>query len=244
MNVGNIYKLIIIPCHSVININNISNSKNDNSWILLPYQKDNSIGKNIFNNILKGFEYLNKECDKSLLIFSGGQTRKEAGPLSEAQSYYYISKHEKIITKENENNIYLEEYSRDSYENLLFSICRFYEITGKYPLEIYIVGFDFKKYRFENLHRKAIGFPKEKFNYVSIDFIYNNKYSEIINGENKTVRQFEKDLYGNLDISLIKKKKERNPFNKTHNYTFTNPELYNLLTWNKNIVYNLKLPWK
>jgi hypothetical protein len=31
------------------------------------------------------------------------------------------------------SRVFLEEFARDSYENLLFSLCRFREIVGKYP---------------------------------------------------------------------------------------------------------------
>ena len=56
-----------------------------------------------------------------------------------------------------------EEFARDSYENLLFSICRFHEVTGRYPDKITVVGFGFKTRRFVDLHRKAVRFPEDKF---------------------------------------------------------------------------------
>jgi hypothetical protein len=40
-----------------------------------------------------------------------------------------------------------ETFARDSFENLLFSIARFREITGAYPKQITVVGYDFKKQR-------------------------------------------------------------------------------------------------
>jgi hypothetical protein len=40
-----------------------------------------------------------------------------------------------------------ETFARDSFENLLFSIARFREITGSYPKQITVVGYDFKKQR-------------------------------------------------------------------------------------------------
>ena len=56
-----------------------------------------------------------------------------------------------------------EEFARDSYENLLFSLCRFFEMTGRYPEKLTVVGFGFKEKRFTDLHRKAVRFPKERF---------------------------------------------------------------------------------
>lgn len=69
-----------------------------------------------------------------------------------------------------------ETFAMDSYENLLFSIARFREYTGKYPERITIVGYAMKKERFESLHAKAIRWPgwsyvrgKKRLAYVGID---------------------------------------------------------------------------
>lgn len=55
-----------------------------------------------------------------------------------------------------------EEFARDSHENLLFSICRFSEMTGNYPSKITVVGFEFKRQRFQDIHRYSIGYPVEQ----------------------------------------------------------------------------------
>lgn len=70
-----------------------------------------------------------------------------------------------------EQHIFVEEFARDSYENLLFGIARFYEITGKYPKKITVVGFEYKRERFETIHRHAIRFPVSDFNYIGIDYL-------------------------------------------------------------------------
>lgn len=62
-----------------------------------------------------------------------------------------------------------EEHARDSLENLLFSICRFKELTGDYPDEVTVVSYDFKKERFSKLHRRAVGFPADKFHFVGTE---------------------------------------------------------------------------
>ena len=38
----------------------------------------------------------------------------------------------------------VEDFARDSLENLLFSIARFRQVTGRYPARFTVVGFDFK----------------------------------------------------------------------------------------------------
>ena len=40
---------------------------------------------------------------------------------------------------------YAEEFARDSYENVLFSIARFKELTGHPPRNVTVVGYEFKR---------------------------------------------------------------------------------------------------
>jgi hypothetical protein len=62
-----------------------------------------------------------------------------------------------------------EEHALDSYQNLLFSIARFHEMTGSYPENITVIGFEMKRRRFEQLHIRALRWPKDRFTYVGID---------------------------------------------------------------------------
>ena len=57
----------------------------------------------------------------------------------------------------------------DSYQNLLFSIGRFREFAGHFPTKITVVGYEFKRARFIELHRKAIRWPIQTFDYVGVD---------------------------------------------------------------------------
>lgn len=70
-----------------------------------------------------------------------------------------ISEEEKVKLSQ---RMITEEYARDSHENLLFSICRFSEMTGSYPNKITVVGFEFKRKRFEDIHRHSISYPIDK----------------------------------------------------------------------------------
>ncbi|KAG6920064.1 hypothetical protein DXG01_010132 [Tephrocybe rancida] len=62
-----------------------------------------------------------------------------------------------------------EDHALDSYQNLLFSIARFHEYTGRYPVKITVVGYEFKRARFTDLHRLALRWPMEKFHYIGVD---------------------------------------------------------------------------
>jgi hypothetical protein len=59
-----------------------------------------------------------------------------------------------------------QEHARDSFENLLFSLCRFHEITGRYPARITAVSYTLKQKRFEQLHRAAVRFPTDAFSFI------------------------------------------------------------------------------
>jgi hypothetical protein len=190
------------------------------------------------------------EDPESLLIFSGGETRRDAGPISEAQSYWLYAEHSDWFGYRDTNHpretstissiaedagpgdgvdedwtkreelkrtgvrwrTTTEEFARDSMENLLFSICRFREATGRYPVNITVVGFSFKRQRFSTLHRAALRFPEDKFHYVGYDHLdpvdlssgSNGQDDEellrqVLEGEKKTRDAFVKDPYSCLD---------------------------------------------
>jgi hypothetical protein len=62
-----------------------------------------------------------------------------------------------------------ENHALDSFQNLLFSIARFHEYTGRWPEHITVVGYEMKRRRFEELHREALRWPASRFTYVGID---------------------------------------------------------------------------
>lgn len=62
----------------------------------------------------------------------------------------------------------IEDAALDSFQNLLFSIARFRELTGAYPTRITVVGHAFKRRRFEELHRLAMRWPKLRFTYEGV----------------------------------------------------------------------------
>ena len=62
-----------------------------------------------------------------------------------------------------------EDSALDSFQNLLYSIARFHEYTGRYPSHITVVGYEFKSRRFTELHRAALRWPRERFHYIGID---------------------------------------------------------------------------
>ncbi|KAG6821023.1 hypothetical protein H0H93_007913 [Arthromyces matolae] len=141
---------------------------NEDQWILEPYQTGGGRVSAFFAHILRGAE-LAKEDPDSLLVFSGGQTRTTS-TTTEAESYMRLALAADVFTTTTPfNRATTEDHALDSYQNLLFSIARFHEYTGRYPTKITVVGYDFKQARFTDLHRAALRWPIEKFHYIGVD---------------------------------------------------------------------------
>jgi hypothetical protein len=235
--------LVIVAGHAVVRLAMLNRAATDDaSWWLLKYQRGQGFPTIISSHVRKGLE-LAAEDPKSLLIFSGGQTRKDVGPTSEAASYYYLADTQGWIPKDENNTpstgdrtvrdrLFLDEFARDSYENLLFSLCRYREITGGYPEKVSVVGFDFKEARFVDQHRKAMGFPIENFHYVGLTPPEGSGFDTKVAaaGEEKVVAAYAADPYG-CTHSLADKRELRNPFLRSIPYEEACPELHNLVHW-------------
>ena len=76
----------------------------------------------------------------ALLLFSGGETRRDAGPRSEGASYWQVADAGGWYgSPEVRQRAATEESARDSYENVMFGLCRFYQLTGHYPESVTVV---------------------------------------------------------------------------------------------------------
>lgn len=235
--------LIMVPGHAVVKINQLGNAlSQDSAWYLLDYQLNQDFPLIIGSHIRHGLQLLH-EYSNATLIFSGGQTRRDVGPLSEAASYYYVAKENKWVSSGLDDRIFLEEFSRDSFENVLFSICRFKEVNGNYPSKISVVGFDFKADRFVSLHRKAIRFPLKDFFYYGVSTPSKFDHSKAVIGEQQVLEMFEEDIYACSTEDLKRKRRKRNPFLRTIPYDLSCPELKELLHWCGPEIYPGTLPW-
>jgi len=128
---------------------------------LLDYQKGKGLPQAIVSHIKKGIELANGN-EQSLLIFSGGETRAHTGPVTEGTSYYQVSDAMGLWNGTVRARTTTEEFATDSFQNLLFSICRFREVTGIYPKKISVVSYTFKQYRFQEMHASSIIWPPDQ----------------------------------------------------------------------------------
>ncbi|KAG9000984.1 hypothetical protein FRB94_005060 [Tulasnella sp. JGI-2019a] len=243
--------LIIVAGHAVFTGCSPEERLDEDHWILEDRQRGGGNIEAFFKHIEQGAKMTIAD-NSSLLLFSGGQTRPKT-LITEAQSYHQLAILSHLLKSPGEHRAFpssrrvsTENFALDSFQNLLFSIARFREITGAYPERITVVGFGMKRRRFEELHRKAIRWPEENFDYVGIDV--KGDTSMAYAGENQFgFTPYSKDLYGCHD-ELLAKRRRRNPFQIFHPYHTSAPEMAGLFEWcppgnRKTEVYPGWLPW-
>ena len=229
--------LIVVAGHAVYVADNFADPLADAAWCLQPYQR----GEPPFylEHIRRGVE-LAAADERALLIFAGGPSRREAGPHSEAQSYERLAAHFQWWGRpEVGSRAATEEFSRDSFENLIFSIGRFRECVGRYPQRITAVSWQFKAARFDH-HRATLRFPWNRFVFVGV----NNppKLTMATKGEERALALFAADPYG-CHGELAAKRAERNPFQRRHSFAHSCPELAALLEHRGPELIEGVLPW-
>lgn len=218
--------LILLPGHGIQWCTEQGKFATDEScWYLESYQKGQV--KLFLAHIRRAIEEAAND-PKALLVFSGGQTRPGVGLRTEAHSYFAAAEQLGYFTAFDGTDVYdravSEDYAKDSLENLMFSVCRFKEITGQYPRKITVVGFPFKGPRFIDLHRKAINFPQENFKYIGVE-VRGAKQDHIVDD---AYADFKNDLYG-CGKKLLDKRRSRNPYHHLHSYAHSCPDMANYL---------------
>ncbi|KAL6305768.1 hypothetical protein BKA93DRAFT_776649 [Sparassis latifolia] len=247
--------LIIVPGHAVWKGTNAERKLDDDEWILEPYQRGGGPVSAFYKHITTGAE-LARQDENSLLIFSGGQTRRTS-TTTEGESYMrlaltsgflpisqpYSADAPRVVRATTEG------HALDSFQNLLFSIARFHQYTGHYPEQITVVGFEMKRKRFMELHRAALRWPRDRFHYIGID-VEGNEAVKAHEGERLNgYLPYTLDNYGCHDF-LLSKRRQRNPFARYHSYYTSSPELGPLLDWcpgpsegGQTVIYTGPLPW-
>jgi len=140
--------LVMVACHSTLVGANIQDAAwDETTWHILDYQRGQGLPQAIVAHIQAGIVEAQRDPN-ALLIFSGGETRSDGtGPWSESSSYFRVAdtlalwqtttnSSSSSITDVRSRTV-TEEFATDSFENLMFSICRFKEVTGSYPQKNY-----------------------------------------------------------------------------------------------------------
>ena len=243
---------IIVACHAPFKETTAEASLDpgrDEHWVLQSFQAGEP--PLYIAHAERGVELLKQDAH-ALLIFSGGFTRREAGlRWSEAETYraiarksnWWIEGNGHIDPADLERRTALEDFSRDSFENLLFSLCRFHQVVGRYPERATLVSWAFKRERFD-LHRAAIGFPAARFCFDG----FNNPigFEAALRGEAATMEAFRRNRYGS-EGRLAQKRNERNPFQREHDFRSC-PGMREFFAFienpaNHSAAFNKQLPW-
>lgn len=201
--------LIIVPAHAAFKETVTSlpeNIEEDSNWALQGFQ----VGEVSYyiEHIDAGLTLL-KQLKDSVLIFSGGRTREDVGEWTESASYLAVAETLTGWEWTFLERVLLEEYARDSFENLLFSLHAFKDQFGFLPEHIYVTGWKFKKTRYEQ-HFEALGINTHKYSYVGV-----NNPEDLVSAEaseQQTREQFIQYPDGNGG-ELANKRQKRNPFN-------------------------------
>lgn len=140
-----------------------------------------------------------------LLIISGGYTKEEIEK-SEAQgmvdwAYDLGLDLDEII-------FILEEYARDSFENVLFSMCRFYKEYNQFPEGIGVCSWRFKEPRF-TIFAEALTLPN--YSFVSVG------EKEITWTESDLLEMVKDDPF-QRNPDLVSKRQNRDPWEKGNPY--------------------------
>ena len=130
--------LIVVPGHASFadHITEVPpDPQADEHWVLQAFQT----GEPPFyiEHIKIGVDQL-KLQPQARLYFSGGRSRaashwSEAGTYDKIASHFNFWKTSETEKHDLNERTFTEEYARDSFENLLFSLCAFYQRFNTYP---------------------------------------------------------------------------------------------------------------
>ncbi|KAG8775270.1 hypothetical protein FRC12_001585 [Ceratobasidium sp. 428] len=245
-SISHLDHLIIVAGHAIWKGGAPEDYTKDSAWVLEAGQTGRGNPDAFYAHIAKGAQIALAD-EKSLLVFSGGQTRKPTH-LTEAQSYLSLALASNLLPSSPTTSFTratTEDYALDSFQNLLFSIARFKERTGRYPRRVTVIGFGVKRARFERLHARALRWGGE-FAYVGVDVAAHADMEVARAGELKSgFTPYEHDLYGCHGF-LAAKRRSRNTGARFHPYHISAPELGPLLDWcpSSNELFSGPLPWK
>ncbi len=213
--------LVVVACHAPFKESTAQvpgDTMRDDAWVLQDFQRGEP--PYYIEHLRRGVELV-AAAPEALLVLSGGHTRREAGRRwSEAATYFALAGHfawwagSAGAAAELRARTALEDFSRDSFENLLFSLCRFQQITGRWPREVTLVSWAFKRERFER-HAEAIRFPADRFRFAGCGEPADREAA--LRGEAATLREFTLNRHGS-DGVLAAKRACRNPLNLRHEF--------------------------
>ena len=236
--------LVVVCGHAVFVGSDFTRADDEASWFLEEYQKTEGQGRALMAQMRAGVHAIASNPE-ALLVFSGGKTRLDAGSVGEAASYWLASRAARWFgfdVDDVERRAFTEDHARDSLENVLFSVARFRELTGKVPRNLTVVSYEFKRERFAREHRAALRWPEDRFAFVGTAAASPERETSSARSEVAVRAAFAKDPYACAGV-LGKKRAGRDPFNVGQPYERTNPDLADLFRHCAATTFEGPLPW-
>jgi hypothetical protein len=172
--------LIIVCAHAVFHGSDPTRAEH---WALQSFQRAHGSKPSehfiFIRHIEESMKILNNSpAGDNLIVFSGGATNPSYPYLSEAQGYMNVAtwllSRSSTLHSELLQQVITEEHATDTFQNILFSILKFYYIKQKYPSHVIVITHAFKSDRVE-LHRQAISWTRS-FHINGIDPEFDSKY--------------------------------------------------------------------
>ena len=228
-------RLILVPGHAVWS--GAGDPREDASWHLKPFQ--NREPRLFCEHVEAGVVRASAD-QRALLVISGGASEATAGEQTEAAGYLAIAEwfgwwgHAEV-----RDRTVLEEYAMDSFENVLFALCRFREHAGQWPESITVCGWGFKARRIAGLHRAALRWGRE-FDYVAVN--EPEDMAAVLAREAATRREWASDPYGQ-GAQLKSKREQRNHLRRAAPYQGTCPEIREMMAHSGPELFGGAVPW-
>ncbi len=210
MQLQRLDKLVVVCCHGILLDDDATfeDARNHERWT--PTRPDQA--QFYVKHIEKGVE-IAKADPGVLLVFSGGKTREKAGNRSEAEGYKRLA--EQLPDWDDvKARTETEEYARDSFENILFSLCIHKRVTSDFPRHVTVVSFGVKYNRFD-LHRADLGIPDEAYTFAPVDDPLN--IDDAMAREKEAIEEYKVNPYS-IGGLPAQKRSRRNPFKQKAPY--------------------------
>ena len=226
--------LILVPGHAVWS--GSGDPYDPLTWFLKPFQ--NGEPSLLIEHLAAGIRLA--QDHSSLLVLAGAPTDRRAGPRSEALGYWEIAERLGLWGDGDvRERCALEEYSLDSFQNVIFGLCRFHEWTGRWPERVTVAGWGFKSQRIAELHRRALRWTRP-FDALPVNEPPSCEQASA--NEGRTRSQWAADPYG-AGPELAGKRAGRDFLRRTPSYAFSCPEVAGLLAHSGAEIYAGALPW-
>jgi hypothetical protein len=215
------YTNLIIVCGHATYLGDGTHTTED-QWLLSPFQRSNPSWRKrseheTFLSHIHLAALTAQHDPRAMIIFSGGRTTPTTtNPTSrsEAEGYALILLHlarSNPLLFSREIQFALETHATDSYQNLLFSLLRFRQLTGAYPRDITVITHAFKQARFLDQHAPAIKWPAHRIRVQGLNPPFSAvELEEVLEGEkSRAYDLFAEDPYGVRGV-LAEKRRVRN----------------------------------